>query len=88
MILSKIKKHLGYYSAFIIVQILGLILVLMSAGNKQLQLVAILGTTIFYFLFSVVHHLLDHDLTKKIVLEYALMGCLGLAGALVAFKHI
>ncbi len=88
MILSKIKKHIGYYLAFITVQALGLILVLMSAGNKQLQLIAILGTTIFYFLFAVVHHFIDHNLTKKIVLEYALMGCLGLAGALVAFKHI
>ncbi len=82
------KKHIGYYISFGFVQLLGLILVLLSAGNRQLQLFAILATTIFYFIFAVVHHILNHDLNTKIVVEYALMGCIGLAFALVAFNNI
>ena len=85
---SRIKKHLGYYIAFTVVQLLGLVLVLLSAGNKQTQQIAILATTAFYFVFAVAHHYLNHDLTAKIVIEYALMGCLGLSVSLIAFNNI
>lgn len=86
--IKNFKKHLGYYVAFSLVQVLGLILVLMAAGNRQTQLFAILATTGFYFIFAVVHHMMDHDLTSKIVIEYALVGCLGLSVSLVAFSNI
>lgn len=86
--ISSIRKHLGYYITFTAVQLLGLLLVILAAGNRQVQQIAILGTAIFYFVFAIIHHMLDHDLTPKIVIEYALIGCLGLAGALVAFNHI
>jgi uncharacterized membrane protein len=83
---KNIKKHLGYYIAFALVQLLGLTIVLLSAGNKQLQQMAILGTTIFYFIFAITHHYLDHELNSKIVIEYALIGSIGLAVSLVFFK--
>ncbi len=86
--IKNLKKHIRYYIAFTFVQGLGLILVLLSRGNRQIQLVAILGTTIFYFIFAVMHHYLNHDLSAKIVVEYALMGCLGLAISLVGFSSI
>ncbi|HSW47927.1 MAG TPA: hypothetical protein VLG67_02495 [Candidatus Saccharimonadales bacterium] len=85
---KNIKQHLGYYIAFSAVQLLGLILVILSAGNRQIQQIAILGTTIFYFIFAMVHHHLNHDLSAKIVVEYALMSCVGLSFALVAFSNI
>lgn len=86
MIIKRFKKHLRYYIAFTFVQILGLILIVSSAGNRQLQLIAILATTLFYFIFAVAHHMLDHDLNAKIVLEYALMGCMGLTISLVLYS--
>ncbi|HVF69353.1 MAG TPA: hypothetical protein VNA13_02175 [Xanthomonadales bacterium] len=86
MIKANLKNHFRYYIAFTLVQILGLGLVLLASGNKQIQLYAVFGTTCFYFLFAIVHHLLDHDLTTKIVIEYALIGCLGLAVSMVVFN--
>jgi len=84
--LMRVRQHLGYYIAFTLVQILGLIVVLLAAGDRQMQLIAILATTFFYFIFAVAHHFLNHDLNAKIVLEYALMGCLGLTVSLVLFN--
>lgn len=83
---EKIKKHLGYYIVFTLVQVLGLILIISVAGNRQIQLTAILAMTCFYFIFAIAHHLLDHDLNAKIVVEYALMGCLGLTVSLILFN--
>jgi hypothetical protein len=84
--IKNFNKHIRYYVAFIFVQLLGLILIVLSAGNRQLQFGAILATTIFYFVFAITHHMLDHDLNSKIVLEYALMGCLGLTVSLYLFN--
>lgn len=80
------KKHIGYYIAFALLQLLGLSLVVITSGNRQLQFAAIFLTTFFYFIFAIVHHMLDHDLTSKIVIEYALFGSLGLAVSLMIFK--
>lgn len=88
MMMQNFKKHIGYYIVFSLVQLLGLALVLLASGNRQIQLFAILATTGFYFIFAVIHHMLDHDLTAKIVIEYALVGCLGLSASLIAFSHI
>lgn len=88
MIKAKLKKHIGYYIAFTLVQTLGLIVVLLASGNRSTQMLAILGTSIFYFVFAIVHHVLDHDLTSKIVIEYALVGALGLSVSLFTFSNI
>lgn len=85
---KNIRQHIGYYIAFSLVQVLGLILIVLASGNRQIQMFAILATTIFYFVFAIVHHILDHDLTSKIMIEYALVGCLGLSVSLIAFNNI
>ena len=62
---EKFLKHIGYYAAFTLVQLLGMVMIVTTAGNRQLQLAAILGTTIFYFLFAIAHHLLDHHRSER-----------------------
>jgi hypothetical protein len=86
---AHLRKHIVYYIAFSLVQLLGLVLVLKAAGDEELQMIAIFATTVFYFAFAIMHHILDHDLTKKIVIEYALalIGCLGLAVSLFLFTR-
>ncbi len=86
MIKTHLKSHYRYYIAFTLVQLLGLALVLLASGNRQTQLLAVFGTTLFYFSFAIIHHVLDHDLTAKIVIEYALIGCLGLAFYMLVFN--
>lgn len=79
-------KHILYYIAFTLVQVLCLTLVIMGSGSRELQMIAIIASAVFYFVFAMAHHILEHDLTGKIVVEYALIGCLGLAVSLALFN--
>jgi hypothetical protein len=82
MIRENIKKHIRYYIAFAGVQLLGLVLITLAAGDRQTQMFTVLALTVFYFIFAILHHMHDHDLTAKIVIEYALFGSLGLTFAM------
>jgi len=84
--IKNIKKHFGYYLVFWLLQALGGILIVLASGNKPLQLIGIFAETMFYFIFAIVHQMINHELNAKIVVEYALIGCLGLAFSLVLFR--
>ncbi len=83
--IANAKKHLWYYVSFAIIQLLGLLLVLLVAYDKQLQLMAIFITTIFYILWSLAHQYIHHHLNVKIATEYILIGALGLTISFVFF---
>jgi hypothetical protein len=83
---SNVKKHIWFYGSFIAIQLLGLWLVLVVSYDKHLQLMAMVITTIFYFFWGLFHQYLHHQLTPKIVTEYALMGSLGLVVSLFIFS--
>lgn len=76
---KKIKKHLLYYFSLLLIFSLGLILTLLSAPNIKLQSIIILLTIIIYVAWGILHHYLSHELTLKIVVEYALIGLLGIS---------
>jgi hypothetical protein len=78
------KKHVTYYGSFAIIQILGLILIILAKGDRQTQMFSVLALSVFYVVFAILHHAHDHDLTPKIVIEYALFGSLGLTFAMFA----
>jgi hypothetical protein len=59
--------------------LLGLALVLLTSPNLKTQSFVILLTVFFYVLWGVLHHLINHELTVKIMIEYVLIGGLGLA---------
>ena len=73
-----VKKHLGYYIALFIMFILATILILQFSFSKQLQMVTVVTTVLLYIIFGIVHHKENHDLTAKIVIEYVLIGSLGM----------
>lgn len=77
--LKKIKNHSGYYISLILILALGFFLAYISAPYKQIQMVVIILTTFFYVFWGILHHLINHDLNAKIVVEYVLMGSLGLS---------
>lgn len=77
-----IKKHLWYYTSFIVIQLLGLWLVLLTAHDKDLQLAVIAFTSIYYIFWALAHQYFHHHLTPKIITEYVLMGSLGMTVAL------
>lgn len=70
-------QHIWHYGALVAILTLGTFLTLQTASDRKLQLVVILTTTLFYVLWGVFHHLIEHDLTAKIVIEYVLVGSLG-----------
>lgn len=74
-----IHRHLLYYSIFIGCEFMGLILLLFTAGDKGLQLLVVLSMTLFYLFWTIMHQYIHHNLTFKIVVEYVLIGTLGLA---------
>jgi hypothetical protein len=75
---ARIRKHLWYYVSFIVLQLIGLTLVLLVAGDKPLQLTFIVVSTGIYVFWSLLHQYLHHSLTPKVAVEYVLFGLFGL----------
>lgn len=73
------KKHITYYLSLLLLMALGVSLTLIAAPNIKLQSSIILITILFYMLLGMFHHLINHELTLKIVIEYLLIGFLGMS---------
>ncbi len=71
-------SHIAYYISLIAILAFGFFLVFTASANRQLQMLIITLTTIFYVFWGILHHLINHDLNAKIVVEYVLIGSLGL----------
>lgn len=75
---EKFKKHIWYYVIFVVVELAGLAALLYLATDAFLRLIVIILMTLFYVFWSILHHSMHHSVTKKIVLEYILIGLLGI----------
>lgn len=75
--LKRISEHTIYYVALIIMLSLGFLLAYASS-DRSFQIGVIVATTFFYVLWGIMHHLMNHDLHAKIVVEYILIGAFGL----------
>lgn len=80
-----IKNHLAHYVSLFAVFSIGLILAFLSP-DKQFQMLIAVFITFFYVSWGIIHHLLNHDLSPKIVVEYVLIGSLGLSLILFLLK--
>jgi hypothetical protein len=76
---KKFRKHLGYYISLILILSLGLISILLANPNVKTQAVIVFITVFFYVLWGMLHHLINHELTLRIVIEYVLIGVLGMS---------
>ncbi|HZJ18072.1 MAG TPA: hypothetical protein VFD45_00425 [Patescibacteria group bacterium] len=83
---DKFKKHIGYYLSLIVILIFALYLVVLVSPDRQLQMSIFIVITIIYVFWGILHHLLNHDLSSKIVIEYTLVGALGMSIILFLFK--
>ena len=77
MYIKSRNSDLEYYISLIFILSLGLFFIILAAPNKNLQLILVLLTTLFYILFGTVHHLINHDLNTKVVIQYVIIGALG-----------
>lgn len=73
------RKHFWYYTLLASVLMLGLFLIVGIKIDKTFQLLAFIGITLAYIVIGIVHHKTEHDLHTKVVIEYILMGLLGIA---------
>ena len=80
------KKHINYYLSIILILGLGFFLVINTSYNKELQMAMVIITALFYVGWGILHHFINHDITAKIVLEYILMGSLGVTVVLFLLK--
>lgn len=77
--IKRIKTHIGYYASLIVILAFGFLLVSLASPNREIQIVVAILTTLLYAFWGIIHHLINHDLHTKIVVEYVLIGILGLA---------
>ncbi|KKQ28569.1 MAG: hypothetical protein US48_C0044G0004 [Candidatus Levybacteria bacterium GW2011_GWA2_37_36] len=75
--LKRISEHAIYYIALLIILSLGFLLAY-SSSDRSWQIGVIIAITFFYVLWGIMHHLINHDLHTKIVVEYILIGAFGL----------
>lgn len=75
--LKRISEHAVYYASLITMLGLSFLLVYASS-DRNFQIGVIASTTFFYVLWGILHHLMNHDLHTKIVIEYILIGIFGL----------
>lgn len=80
------KNHNLYYLSLLSVLFSGIVLVIIFSGDSILQMLTVVGVAFSYVILGIVHHLIDHDLVLKIVVEYILIAALGIAAALFVFR--
>ena len=76
---KKINEHVAYYISLIAMFALGIFLISSVTPNKQLQMLIFVIMAFFYVIWGVLHHYINHELSSKIVVEYVLIGTLGVA---------
>ena len=84
---QKTQKHIVYYLTFIGVEALGLLSLFFLSYDRMLQFMIICFMAAFYVGWSVLHHYHHHNITPKIVIEYILIGLLGVVIAFLIFQQ-
>lgn len=74
-----IHQHTLYYVIAAVIQLTGLIIVTLLSGNTDMQMAVIVLMTVLFTLWAILHHYFHHDLHPKIVMEYSLLGALGIS---------
>jgi hypothetical protein len=82
----KIHNHFLYYFFLSIILILGVFLIWVLNPNRNLQMISVIAISVIYAVIGIVHHLINHDLVGKIVVEYILVALLGIAASFFIFK--
>lgn len=77
--LLNLKKHAIYYFSLLTILFLGVFFAFQVSYDRQIQIIIVIITALLYVLLGILHHVVNHDLNKKIVIEYILMGGLGIS---------
>jgi len=75
--MKKPLRHLLDYLVLCLLVSTGIVLILIYNGNPIFQRFVVLGLSLIYIVWGIVHHLKEHTYHPKIVAEYALFALLG-----------
>ncbi len=76
---EKVITHLTYYIVLLLIFALGIWACIVAYPNILSQVIIISATILAYVLWGVSHHKRNHQLSTKIMVEYILIGILGLS---------
>lgn len=71
------KKHLTHYLGLLSIFAFGLFFFIYFGYNRIIQAWCVIGMSLAYFLWGMVHHYLEKNLYFKVVIEYFLVALLG-----------
>lgn len=84
--MKKKEDHILYYASLIGILALGIFVIYSFPNNQMIQMLTLVGMAISYAAAGTIHHLVNHDLVIKIVVEYVLIAILGVAIALFILR--
>ncbi len=58
---------------------LGFLASIVSYPNINLVFSVLVLTVVFYVMWGIIHHKINHDLNNKLIVEYLLIGLLGIS---------
>jgi hypothetical protein len=82
------NKHLWYYITLLSVEFTGIGLLLFLSHDKYMQFITICFMSSFYIGWSIIHHYHHHNVSIKIVIEYVLIGLLGVVISFLIFQQL
>lgn len=70
------KTHLFHFLVLVIIIASGIGMFLLAKGNSTLQLMIGVVTSVAYIAWGIIHHCLQGDLHRKVVIEYVFIGAI------------
>lgn len=81
----KPTSHVFHFFILIVILLLGITMFVYEQGNKPMQLLIGIVTSVAYSVWGIIHHMARKDLHKKIVVEYTLIGLIAIVLLLTIF---
>ena len=76
---SKSLRHVSHYIVLLILMIVGLSAAALTGRNPGSQAIVLASIAVAYFVWGVIHSVLEGELHPEIIFEYLLFASLGLA---------
>lgn len=79
MINFKTKQHIWYYAGLVVVLSMCLYLISQALHDLNFVMGIAIFMSLFYVAWGILHHYIHHDVHAKVVIEYVLIGMLGIS---------
>lgn len=76
---NKSLRHISHYTTLLVLMVVGLLTASFTGRNTIFHTIILVSIAAAYFIWGIIHTVLEGELHSEIVLEYLLFGLLGLA---------